>query len=166
MNEALSLGRRTHVKAFNGFDLPETADKTRFGRLEPGLQVCFRYVECERGTDDARSQNQYIHIVVFHALVSGISIVAYRCANPGHFIGRDTNADSRAADQDAPLRQRCHKRPTDRCSEIRIVRWLSVVGAEVRDIVTKPSNVPDYFLLESETRMVRSDCDLHSDTLS
>ena len=51
-------------------------------------------------------------------LVSGVCIVANRRANPGHFIRRDTDADARAADEEATLRGAGHKRFTDQSGKI------------------------------------------------
>ncbi len=57
--------------------------------------------KCQGGADDARAQHDHVHVVVLHALVCGVGIVAHAGANAGNLVGRDADAHARAADENA-----------------------------------------------------------------
>ena len=51
-----------------------------------------------------RAQHQHVHIVVLHALVRRISVVAHPRANAGNLVRRHAHAHARPANQNAAWR--------------------------------------------------------------
>ena len=60
-------------------------------------------VFCQFRTDDARTQNQDIHIVMFHALMGGIGVVGQAGADSRDFVGSHGCSHAAAADENAAL---------------------------------------------------------------
>ncbi len=54
---------------FNLLHLIETTNKTLLVRLEVRSQATRDDVEGKRGTDDSRSHDEYIHVIMLDALV-------------------------------------------------------------------------------------------------
>ena len=92
-----------HVETLNSFYFVEAADKTFFGCLESGIQVTSRNLERERGAEDTGSYDEDIHIVVFDSLMRGVRVVTYTRSDSWHFVGSNTDADARAAYEDAAV---------------------------------------------------------------
>ena len=83
--------------------------------------------EGQRRADDARAQHDHIHIVVLHALVRRVSIVAHAGANPRNLVGRHANAHARAADENAARRIAPLQRQTHLLGKVGIVVEGSVL---------------------------------------
>jgi hypothetical protein len=105
----------------NIVQLSQAADESFLRRLKPVTQEGVHDIEGECGTDDSRSHYQDIHVVMLDTLVCGVGIVAYRRADPRHFVGGDANADAGTADEDASLGRTGYERFTDDRCKIRIV---------------------------------------------
>ena len=78
----------------------ERRGQERDGALDGGLDA-----------DDPGPERQDVHVVVLHALVRRVRVVADRRPDPADLVGRDGRADARAADQDAAVRAPVHARP-------------------------------------------------------
>src|SRR5258708_6672815 len=58
----------------------------------------------------AAAETQQIHIVIFHALMSGVILVNKCSPDPGNFVGRNGGADAASANGNSALYlSRCHR---------------------------------------------------------
>src|SRR6202789_3118876 len=91
------------VFGLNGQNLVIAAGEALFVGDEFGGEEAVGQFVCEGGADDARAEDNYVHIVVFHALMRGVSVMAHAGADAGNFVGGNADAYAGAADEDAFL---------------------------------------------------------------
>src|SRR5438270_5386096 len=87
---------------FNSFHLVDAANVTLLPakiRVQKGLCGVLR----EHRPNDACAEDQHVHVVVFHALVSGVMIVTHSCANALEFVCSDRHADATTTDENSTL---------------------------------------------------------------
>ena len=113
------------------------------------------------GADDAAAEHEDVHVVVLHALVGRVRVVAETGADPGNPIRGHRRADAAAAHDDAALGPVFTQRFGDRLRVLAIVAGLAAVGADVDDLVVLLGERAGDALLEIETGAIRSDGDAH-----
>jgi len=92
------------------------------GEAEAALQLAGRRRGAEViDADDAAADADHIHVVVFHALPGGISVVAETGPDALHLVGGDAGADPAAADDDAPFGVPFEDGPGDGDSKIGVI---------------------------------------------
>jgi hypothetical protein len=122
---------------FDRANLPEASNVALFVR-EARVKIRRDQFLGKRDTDNPRPEHQHVHVVMFDALVSGIGIVAHRCANPRDLVDGDRRADAAAADQYAAFGLGVDDGFTDGFGKIWvIVRGIKVEGADIEDVVAK-----------------------------
>src|SRR5260370_22178436 len=91
----------------------------------------------QRGADDARADDQHVHVVVFDALVGRVAVVADGGADAGDLVGRHRRPHAAAADQDAALRAPVKDGAADRLGGIRIIDRRRRRRAHVHQLVPR-----------------------------
>src|SRR5579871_2468555 len=85
-------GRHT-IARFQSVDFAEPAHVTLFvGKF--GVAICFDKFLGQCDTDNARAQHEHVHLIVLHALMRGISIVAEAGADSRQLVGGYRSADA------------------------------------------------------------------------
>ena len=119
--ECLDLAKTTHV-AFLVSEVRPDESVSQFER------------HC--GTDDTSAENENVHIVVFHALMSRVDVVADRSANSVYLIGGDRSAHARTADQYASLAASIEDCLSDLDGKIWVVDGVGSAGTNIDYLVT------------------------------
>jgi hypothetical protein len=99
---------------------------------------------------------------VLDGLVGGVGVVAGGGTNPRELARGDGHPGPAAADDDAALGGAVAQRPRHRFRRVRIVDRGSGMAAEVNDVVALLDESGGKLLFEVETRVIRSDCQLHA----
>ena len=133
---------------------------TRFGREARADERTHELV-CELGADDARAEHDDVHVVVLHALMRRVGVVADGRANAGDLAGGDRCANPAAADEHAAFRQAVRDGEAHGQRVIGIVDGLDRVRADVEHVVSVTTEVLDDVLLQGVARVVRADDDAH-----
>ncbi len=94
-------------------------------------------VLCELRADDARTEHEHVHIVVLHALMRGIGIVAHRRPDPRQLICRHARPDPAAADEHAALGLAVQHCPAHGFGKVWIVGWVFIERADIQHIVSQ-----------------------------
>ena len=76
----------TLVLGFDRQHFLESPHKPLFVRDELGLHKRIHTLKRQRRADNPRAQHNHVHVVVLHALVRGIGIVAHAGANSGNLV--------------------------------------------------------------------------------
>src|SRR5580765_1108807 len=82
--------------------------------------------------NDARTEHQHVHIVMFDALMCRIAVMANRSTNAYEFICRDACTDAASANQNAAIRFSIKHRSAHRFCEVWIVRRILVERANIQ----------------------------------
>ncbi len=107
-------------------------------------------------------EDNHVHIVVLHALVCRIGVVAHAGADAGNLVGRHADTDARAADQNAPLGHALLDGVSNLFGKVRIIVGLiAVVGAQIDDLMSLPGQVGADIFLQWESGVVGADDELH-----
>ena len=88
----------------------------------------------ELDADDAAAEHEHVHVVVLHALVRRVGVVAQAGPDAGHLVGRHRRADAAAAHDDAPFGAVSAQGGADGLGEVRVVDRLPAVGADVENL--------------------------------
>ena len=129
---------------------------------ESGLKKCAHQFERECRADDARSKAEHIRIIVLNALMRGIRVVAEPCADAANLVRRNRSSDAAAAYKDAALAIASGHSRADCFGEVGIVvGGVSVVSAEIDDLVTEPSDFFDDEIVQSDSCVIGGDRDAH-----
>src|SRR5438034_5360249 len=89
-------------RPFKVFDLLESSHVARTA-VEAGGEERRQEVAREGRPDDFRAEAEHVHVIVLHALVRGVDVVADGRANPRELAGRHRSAHAGPADEDAEL---------------------------------------------------------------
>src|SRR3954447_8646802 len=89
--------------------------------VEPGRDERANQLRRERRPDDLGAEAEDVHVVVLHALVRGVDVVAHRRADARDLAGRDARADPGAADEPAALRAPAPDRVAELARLVRVV---------------------------------------------
>jgi hypothetical protein len=116
----------------------------------------------QRRPDDARTQAQNIHIIMFDTLVSGINIMANTGINPVDLIRRDAGSHPRTTYQDSAIGSPTHDFAPKLFSKIRIVNGLGTVSAKIYRFVSGLLDSANHLILKWKTSMVTRNCYTHS----
>src|SRR5579859_380691 len=95
-----------------------------------GVNECDAQILGQFRANHARAEYQNVHVVVLHALVRRIAIMAEAGANAGNLVGRDRCTHAAAADQDPALGLPLKHAQSDRLSIIRIIHRRSAVSSD------------------------------------
>src|SRR4051794_31896780 len=131
--------------------------------VEPRGDECAYQLRRERRPDDLGAEAEDVHVVVLHALVRGVDVVAYRRADPGDLAGGDARADTGAADEDAALGIAAQDRLADLPRLVRVVDPRRVgVGAEVDGVAAGVGERREHLLAQVDAAVVERGRDPHS----
>lgn len=117
-------------------------------------EECFHQILGKFDADNARSENQDVHVVVLNALMSGIAVMANCRPDADQFVGGNTGTDPAAADQHTTFGPSVQNGTADGLSEIGVVGGIFVEGADIQHRVTKSAQNISYSVLEGESRVV------------
>src|SRR5829696_991642 len=102
------------------FDLSQSVH-VPLAAVEAGTQEGAHEVGRELGADDLGAEAEHVHVVVLHALVGGIDVVADCRPDPGHLASRHRGTDTGAADEHAALRIAGQDRLSELARLVRVV---------------------------------------------
>src|SRR6187551_2245943 len=131
---------------------------------ERRAEECDGALEARLGPDHTRAQGEHVHVVVFDALVRGISVVTDRRTDAAHLVGRHRGADARATDQDAAIRRAVLDRLAEALREVGvIVGRIGAVPAEVDQLVSETGRreTADQGVLHLRPRVIGREGDPH-----
>ena len=114
-------------------------------------------------TDDACSETEDVHVVVFDSLMSRIDVVADSRANARNLVRRHTDPDAAAAEQNAPLCLSGEDRLTHLSREVGIIDRTIRVGSAIDDIMPRRLHDRDDSLFQREPAVITSKGDTHFD---
>ena len=106
----------------------------------------------------ARAQGEHIRVVVLAAHLRGEAVGADHAADALHLVGRQGDADARAAAQDAALALAAGDSVGRLLAEDGVVAALTGIGALVLIFEVLAVEQLHDFLLERESRVVASQC--------
>ena len=129
---------------------------------EAGGQEGLYQLVGEFQSDDACAQAEDVHVVMFHALMRRVSVVAHAGADANHFIGGNGGAYAAAADEDAALAAARLQGFTDGAGVVRIiVRLRGVVRSQVEGLVAQRAHLRENRIHQRHTRVVSGDGNAH-----
>src|SRR5829696_6242194 len=129
---------------------------------EGGADEGARQLLGQLGPHDAAAEHEDVHVVVLHALVRRVAVVAEPRAHAGDLVGGDRSADAAAADEDPALGAPLDHGERERLGDVRVVHRLAAVGAEVGDLVPQLAERLRDLPLALEAGVVGGDGDAHA----
>src|ERR1039458_1635084 len=171
-NPAVSLLRvngtiSTLVCGLDREHLLEPPFKAWFLCLELCADECVRQLKRQRRSDDPRAQHEHIHVVVLHALVRRIGVVANPRANSRNLVRRYAHTHARSANQNSPRRNARFDRLAHLLCKVRIIVFgLALERSQVDQLVPCRRQVCAYLFLQRKSRMIRTDDELHNNPFS
>src|SRR5688572_12142729 len=96
-----------------------------------------------------------------NTLRSRISVMADGCINAFHFVGGNTGADTRAADQNPPLSFPALNGTPYLLREVREIHRFRAIRAQINGFVTRLTHSPQDGFLERESRVIKPNGDFH-----
>ena len=128
---------------------------------EPGARVSIhQFNRCLRA-DDAPTQNQNVHVVMFHSLMRRVHVMTQTRPDPFHLVGRNGSANPGPADQNTPLAAIGKHRMTKFFRVVRVVDGIRAVSTHVHNLVTAFFQMFHKALLQIQPCMIRTDCQFH-----
>lgn len=129
-------------------ELPQVARLAR----ETGVQERVHHVAGEVAADHPAAEHEQVHVVVLHALVRGVGVVAEAGPDAGDAVGRHRGPDTAAEDDPAvgPMLTHCS---ADRRGVVRVVDGIPAVGPHVQHLVVLPGQEGFDGLLQLEARV-------------
>src|SRR5438445_3303910 len=129
---------------------------------EAGSDEGARKIPRQGLADDAGSEAEDVHVVVLHALMRAVGVVAEAGPHAADLVGRDRGADAAAADENAPLGLSVGHRVRHRRRGVGVI----VVGVEPggAQIEHRVPVLPEHLgegILEGQAGMIASDRDFH-----
>ena len=104
-----------------------------------------------------RPKHKHIHVVVLHALVRRIGVVANPGANPGNVVGRDAHAHSRSANENPARRYAGLDRFAHLLCKIgTVVLGLNLIRTQVDHFVACRNKVCAQILLQRKSCIDRN----------
>src|ERR1700693_4201781 len=95
-----------------------------------GGEVSLHQVFRQLYANDARAENQNVHVIVLNALMRGVAVVTHGCAYAGQFIGRYTGPDAAAADKHAALSFAIEYGPAHRFAKVGVIGGIFIEGSD------------------------------------
>jgi hypothetical protein len=114
----------------------------------------------ETDSDDSCANRQHIGVVVRARHLRGVQAIAQRRAHTAHFVGGQLLALPTAAEDNADLGLAITNGPTDSGADGWIVNAVGGMGAEIFDLVARSAQECNEMLLQFETRVICTDCDV------
>jgi hypothetical protein len=127
------------------------------GRLKKSLDQFSRNFHAHH----PRAEHKYIHIIVFHALVCRIFVMAEARPDAGNLVCGDAGSNAASANEDTPIRRSIQQLPGDDLGVIRVVDRVFGVGSGVVDLVAKVADMLGQKCLQLDTCVIAGDNDLH-----
>ena len=85
--------------------------------------------------NEARADGDHLRVVMFFGQTRGVLIIDQRAADAGYFVGRDRNADPRAADQHAAVRRAIDDGAAGCFGVIRIIDRVRILRPDINNRV-------------------------------
>ena len=104
---------------------------------KPGTQKGLNNLARRFRADDPRADTEHIHIIVFHALVRRIGIMADTRINTSHLVCSDARAHTRSAQQNRPVDGSILNGTANFFRKIRVIHSHSAVGAKIDGFMYK-----------------------------
>lgn len=112
-------------------------------------------------TDDAAAQHEDVHIVMLHALMGRVNVMAESGANAVEFIGRDGSADTRAAEENASVGSAIQNGAPNLRGVVGVVYGLGGVRAEVNYFMAETTEVFRNDVLQFQSGVIGPYSNLH-----
>src|SRR6185437_14130547 len=148
------------ILLFNGCDLGETAAMA-FLASKTGIQEMGAKILGQFRPDHASAEDKDVHIVMLHALMCGISIMAKTGPNAGKFVGSHGRTHAATANQDTAFAVALHDVECQSLSEIGIVYRVCAVRSQVIHRVPLLTQEVSEQLFQLKTGMIGCNGDLH-----
>ena len=87
--------------------------------------------------DHAGAEHQHVDVIVLHALMRRVCVMAHTRANSGQLVCGYARPHTAATNQHASLRLAIQHGAAHRFGEVRIVRRIFIEGADVQDLVSQ-----------------------------
>ena len=113
------------------------------------------------GADNPRAQHEDVGIVMLHALMRGICVMAKAGTDAGNFVGGHRGAYTASADEDATLGIATQDAQADGFGEVRIIDRLRIGGADVLNLMATFLKIVDQESLEGEAGMIGANSYAH-----
>ena len=132
-----------------------------FLAAEVGVQECMNQFAGELAAYDAAPEHQHVHVIMFHALVRRVCVMAKPGANAWKSVGRHGRSDAAAAEDDAALGPALAQGFADGGGVIGIVHRVLAVGPHVQGLVMLRRQEAFHRFLQFESCMICTNCDSH-----
>jgi len=83
----------------------------------------------------SRTEADQVHIIMLNPLMGGIGVMAQSGPYSGYLVCSNRGADAGTADENAPLGLIAYQSPANFGCVIRIINWISRIGAQIDNFV-------------------------------
>src|ERR1035437_2828935 len=150
------------ILRFDGQHFFEPARKSLFRCNELGADKRIHNFVRQRGPDNSRAKRDHVHIVMLHALVCRVSVVAHPGTDTRNLVRRHTHTHTRAADENPTRRYARLERVAHLLRKVRVIVWrIAVESSQVDDLMALLGQIGAYILFERKARMIRTDETIH-----
>jgi hypothetical protein len=111
--------------------------------------------------DHPRAEHKYIHIIVFHALVCRIFVMAQPGADAGNLVCCNAGSDPASADEHTPIRRSVQHLPGDDLGVVRVVDRVFGVSSGVVNLMAKVADMLCQKRLQVDTGVIAGNNDFH-----
>ena len=109
-------------------------------------------------TNDAGSEDNHVHIVVFHPLMGGVMIVTEARTDTVNLIGGDRGTHSASANENAAICAFCQQGLTERIRVVRVIIGnIRILSSEIQYFVFQICQFTGDELLQLVTGMIGRD---------
>lgn len=112
-------------------------------------------------SDHSGAKHKHVHIIVLHALVGRVGVVAKARANAGNLVGGHGCAHAAAANEDATFGLAMQNAERQRLGEVGIIYRISAVRTRIYNRMALPAQKISEQLFEFKAGMVRCEGDPH-----
>lgn len=157
---AESLGYSFAEFLFQDVDLTDPADMAHFLCKLRAKERMDAFLRSFR-PDYACAQDEHVHVVVFHSLMSRIGVVAKSRPDAANLVGGDAGPHPAATDENATFAFICKNAAPDLLREIGIVHGRRGVRANIDDLMALLFQALDDRLFQIVPCMVTTNDDEH-----
>lgn len=87
--------------------------------------------------DDARTENENIHIVMLDALMRGVCVMCKAGANAGEFVRGYGSSHAAATNQNAAIDARLANGEANCFGVVGIIHWIGAIRSEIGDVMSQ-----------------------------
>ncbi len=123
---------------------------------------CPHDVERKLLSDDARAHAEHVAVVVLHALVRGVRVVAQPGPHSANLVCRHARADAASADQHCAVYLAPRHAPTNILGVVRVVVAIRrVMSAQIEHFVPEAFQFSDYSFIQRHSTVIGGDSNFH-----